>query len=62
MCKKEEDREMSTKINAKRPCSVSESIVQSCKEVKGMREGMLPERSLHELFDNIERWSREERS
>lgn len=61
MYKKEEDTEMSKKIKTKRPCSVSESIIQSCKEVKGMREGVIPERSLRELFDNIEEWSREER-
>ena len=60
MCEKE-GKEMRTTVNAKRPCSVSESIIQSCKEVKGMREGMIPERSLKELFDNIERWSEEKR-
>lgn len=62
MCKKEEDKTMSTTVNAKRPCTISESIIQSCKEVKGMREGLIPERSLEELFDNIEKWGREERS
>ncbi len=41
-------------------CSISESIVQSCKEVKLMHEGKMPKRSLNDLFSNIEKWSKEE--
>ena len=47
-------------INQIRPCTISESIMQSCKEVKNMREGKAPKRSLSELFINIEKWSKEE--
>lgn len=37
---------MSIAENSKRPCTISESIMQSCKEVKSMREGKTPKRSL----------------
>ncbi len=47
-------------IEQTRPCTISESIIQSCKEMKSMREGRMPKRSLSELFENIERWSKEE--
>lgn len=43
-----------------RPCTISESIMQSCKEVKSMREGRSPKRSLNDLFANIEKWCKEE--
>lgn len=46
--------------NLERPCTISESIMQSCKEVKNMREGKIPKRSLNDLFANIEKWSKEE--
>lgn len=51
---------MSIAENSKRPCTISESIMQSCKEVKSMREGKIPKRSLNDLFANIEKWSKEE--
>lgn len=51
---------MSAVVNLERPCTISESIMQSCKEVKNMREGRIPKRSLNELFANIEKWSKEE--
>ena len=53
-------REMDATMNQTRPCTISESIIQSCKEVKAMREGKTPKRSLNELFANIEKWSKEE--
>lgn len=44
-----------------RPCMISESIIQFCKEMKSMREGRMPKRFLSELFENIEKWSKEEK-
>lgn len=68
MCKKAEKSKvvekevqaMSAVANLERPCTISESIMQSCKEVKNMREGKIPKRSLNDLFANIEKWSKEE--
>lgn len=68
MCKKmgksivmeKEEQTMSAVVNLERPCTISESIMQSCKEVKDMREGRTPKRSLNDLFANIEKWSKEE--
>ena len=68
MCKKmgksivmeKEEQTMSVVANLERPCTISESIMQSCKEVKDMREGRTPKRSLDDLFANIEKWSKEE--
>lgn len=51
---------MNATMNQTRPCTIQESIIQSCKEVKSMREGSTPKRSLNELFDNIEKWNKEE--
>ena len=34
-----EEQTMSVIANLERPCTISESIMQSCKEVKNMREG-----------------------
>lgn len=67
MCKKAEKSKvvekevqaMSAVANLERPCTISESIMQSCKEVKNMREGKIPKRSLNDLFANIEKWSKE---
>lgn len=58
---KKEEQAMSVASNLERPCTISESIIQSCKEVKDMREGKTPKRSLNDLFVNIEKWSKEER-
>lgn len=58
--KGKEEQVMSAIVNLERPCTISESIMQSCKEVKNMREGRIPKRSLNELFANIEKWSKEE--
>lgn len=54
-----EKQRMSVTVNLERPCTISESIIQSCKEVKNMREGKIPKRSLNDLFANIEKWSKE---
>lgn len=51
---------MDTTMNSTRPCTISESIMQSCLEVKSMREGKTPKRSLSDLLANIEKWSKEE--
>lgn len=56
---KKEGQAMNAVINQARPCTISESITESCKEVKSMREGRTPKRSLDELFANIEKWSKE---
>lgn len=58
--KGKEEQRMSAAVDLERPCTISESIMQSCKEVKNMREGRIPKRSLNELFANIEKWSQEE--
>ena len=55
-----EEQTMSVVANLERPCTISESIMQSCKEVKDMREGRTPKRSLNDLFANIEKWNKEE--
>ncbi|MCQ2550779.1 MAG: AbrB/MazE/SpoVT family DNA-binding domain-containing protein [Clostridia bacterium] len=39
-----------------RYCTVRESLEESLKEVKEMREGKRPEMTIDELFDNIKRW------
>ena len=57
---KKGDQKMDATMNQTRPCTISESIMQSCIEVKKMREGKEPKRSLSELFANIEKWSKEE--
>lgn len=56
-----EEQAMNAKINQTRPCTISESIIQSCKEIKSMREGKTPKRSLEDLFTNIDKWSKEEK-
>lgn len=58
---KKEEQAMSAAMNQARTCTISESIIQSCKEVKSMREGKTPKRSLKDLFTNIEKWSEEEK-
>lgn len=47
---------MSVAANVERPCTISESIMQSYKEVKNMREGRTSKRSLNDLFASIEKW------
>lgn len=57
---KRKERTMNKVMEQARPCTISESIMQSCKEVKSMREGRSPKRSLNDLFANIEKWCKEE--
>lgn len=38
---------------AERPCSISDSIIQSCKEVKLMQEGKLPKKTWKELREEL---------
>ena len=42
-------------VKAIRPCPISDSIIQSCKEVKEMRNGRIPKPSLDDLFSKIQR-------
>lgn len=51
---------MSADMNQTRPCTITESVIQSCKEVKSMREDSTLKRSLNELYANIEKWEKEE--
>lgn len=55
-----EAQKMDATMDSTRPCTISESIMQSCIEVKSMREGKTPKRSLGDLFASIEEWSKEE--
>lgn len=58
--KAKEDDVMNAQImGIERPCTIRESIIQSCKEVKSMREGKTAMPSLEGLFDNIARWKEE---
>lgn len=58
MAKGEKDMKANI-VSVERPCTVRESIIQSCKEVKMMREGKTPIPSLDDLFDNISKWKDE---
>ena len=49
------------RTNHLRPCTVSESIARSCQEVKKMRSGQVPKRSLNSLFARIDAWTQEEK-
>lgn len=55
-----EDDTMNATTDIARPCTISESIIQSCNEVNMMREGIVPKHSLNELFSSIKEWSQEE--
>ena len=39
----------------KRYCSIEESLIQACKEVNLMRKGILPKRTLDELWEELEK-------
>jgi hypothetical protein len=41
-------------VNMDRPCTVTESIIQSCKEVKLMCEGKISKRSWREFKEQME--------
>lgn len=48
----------------KRYCTIEESIIESCKEINLMRKGLLPERTLDDLwaeFDKMEKESDEDK-
>lgn len=57
----EEDEQMNAIIDNARPCTITESIIQTCKEVKIMREGKLPKNDLQDLWDSIEKWKTEDK-
>ncbi len=40
-------------MDEERYCSVEESIIEACKEVREMRAGRLPEREWREVFDEL---------
>lgn len=44
----------------KRPCSISESIIESCKEIKLMQEGKLPKKSWDDLKEELKKIKDEE--
>lgn len=50
-----EESEMNATINIVRPCSIAESIKQSCQEVKLMREGKIPKRSWNDFTKRMEK-------
>lgn len=54
------EKKMNAVSSVERYCTVKESLAQSLKEVKLMREGKIPERSLDDLFKNIEKWTNED--
>lgn len=54
-CGKMEKEPMIENIESVRPCSISDSIMQSCKEVKEMRNGRMPKPSLDNLLSKIQR-------
>ncbi len=51
---------MDATIGNERYCTIEESIVQSCKEVKEIRAGERKGISLDELFSSIMAWEKEE--
>lgn len=48
------ESEVNAILNSERPCTISESIKQSCKEVKLMREGKIPKRSWKQFKQQME--------
>lgn len=47
-------------ITDDRYCTIEESIIESCKEVVLMRKGILPKRSMEDLFLEIQEWDEED--
>lgn len=45
----------SMNATVQRPCSISESIIQSCKEVQLMRQGKLPKKTWKELKEELKK-------
>ena len=52
---KKENEHMQS-VTTSRPCTITDSITQSCQEVRKMRDGKIPEKSLDHLFSDIEQW------
>ena len=51
---KKEESEMNATLGMERPCTILESIKQSCQEVKLMREGKISKRSWREFKQRME--------
>ncbi len=43
-------------MDEERYCSVEESIIEACKEVREMRAGRLPERTLDDFMVELKQW------
>jgi hypothetical protein len=43
-----------------RYCSIKDSIIESCEEVKQMKKGKKSKNTLEDLWENIEKWKDEE--
>jgi phage terminase large subunit-like protein len=52
---KKENEHMQS-VTTSRPCTITDSITQSCQEVRKMRDGKILEKSLDQLFSDIEQW------
>ena len=52
--KKKEESEMNAAANGDRICTISESIKQSCQEVRLMREGKIPKRTWKDFRRRME--------
>lgn len=52
--KKKGESNMNVTMNVERPCTIMESIIQSCKEVTLMREGKIPKRSWKEFKQQMQ--------
>ena len=52
---KKEESEMNAVMDTARPCTITESIKQSCQEVKLMREGKIPKRSWNDFKQRMEK-------
>ena len=48
--------------NEKRYCTIEESIIEACKEVNLMRRGLKPERTLDELWEELDKMERDSES
>lgn len=46
-------------VAANRYCPISESIIESCKEIKLMHEGKKKKNSLQDLWNNVDAWIKE---
>ena len=43
----------------KRYCTIEESIIESCKEINLMRKGLLPEKTLDDLWAELDKLEKE---